>query len=340
MTDSLAPSAPTAPLDRSARRISRWTAALITLTLGTMVLLTQRTQDELQARDRAAEMQAVSKAVSVSMDQAAQFALAQAEALARRRGLPALLLAERRDALLDQTRDTYDYLRSHAGVSVFGFHTRDLRYLLRVHKLDAFNDDISRLRPMVLAANRTGRPQSGLEMGVSGIVGVRGVAVLREGDALAGTAEVGVDLQPLLEQVKTSTNAEVAVLISTSLSGFTPGKDSKLPLFGDLLLSASTDSALFTRLLREDRLRVGRETRIEDLSLDGRRQALVVQPLVDYSGRMIGSVVAVKDRSGREALTHRSHVELWVAALCGGLLSWALLRVLVQRRPADGEGAP
>lgn len=312
----------------AAATAARWAAGVIALTLGLMLVLTQRAQEDLREQDRTTEMQAISKAITVSMDRAAQFALAQAEALARQSALLPLLQAEDREALLTRSRATYDYLKTQAGVSVFGFHTADMRYLLRVHKLDAFNDDISKLRPMVLAANKSRQPQAGLEMGVSGIVGVRGVAVMQEGSRLIGTAEVGVDLQPLLEEVKTSTNADVAVVISTALSGFTPGKDSKQSLFGDLMLSSATDASLFSRLLREDRIRPSREVVQSELSLDGRRHAMVVQPLVDYSGRMIGAVVALRDRSERDALIQRSRVELWVVALCGGLLAWVVLRVL------------
>ncbi|NDY93486.1 cache domain-containing protein [Ideonella livida] len=335
-----------APTPVDSRRITRHAlraaGAVMALTLGLMLLLAHRALDALQAQDRRTEMAAIDRALSVSMERAARFALGQAEALARQPALAPLLRRGDRAALQAQTQATYDYLSTQAGVSVLGFHTADLRYLLRMHRQDAPVDDIAAARPMVLAARRSGQPQSGVEVGVSGIVGVRGVAVLREAGQVVGTAEVGVDLLPLLEDIRTTTNAEVAVVVSRALSGLDPAPGGLQVTVGDLTLAAATDTALFGRLLREERLPPGLGHEQTELQLDGRRHALAVQPLVDYSGRQIGSVLALRDRAAHDTLRQRSRVELALAALCGGLLAWAALRALcglALRPPRAGDEA-
>lgn len=305
-------------------RIATAATIVIAGTLASMLVLTLSRQDELAARDRAAAMAATGQALTSAVDQAGRFALAQAETVARRPAVQKALAAGDRAALRELSEGTWSYLAQQAGVSIFGFHSADLRYLLRVHKPESFGDDISLARPMVLAANKTRRAQVGIEIGVTGIVGVRGIAVVRQGGDLAGTMEVGLDLQPILERVKTVTNAESAVVLSRSLAGL-PGGDSGA---GDLFVSTSTDDRRFAELLRAGTIRVTREPEIRSLTVDGVDGAILLQPLVDFSGRLVGDLVAVASFPERAMATRRLTTDLTVAAIVGGILAYALFCVL------------
>ena len=304
--------------------LSLGAALLIVATLGAMVWLATSTRRDTTADDRAARMRAVGQAVTSAIDQAGRFAQAQAEAMARRADVPAPLAANDRPTLAALSASTWTYLKEQAGVTVFGFHSADLRYLLRVHKPESHDDDISRLRPMVLAANKTGRGQVGVEIGVTGIVGVRGISVIREGDRLAGTMEVGLDLQPILEQIKTVTNADLAVVLSRSLAGLPASGDNG----GDLFLSSSTDLARFSSQLRAGRLAIARESEVGDIEIDGTGGAVLRQPLVDYSGRLVGNVVALATFPEQAVQDRRLRSDLGVMATVGGILAFVFFSIL------------
>lgn len=313
--------------------IAAATTAVIAATFVAMLALQFSKQDDLAAEDRATQMRAASQALTSAMDQASRFALAQAETIARRTAVQKALAAGDRAALAQLSAGTWEYLRDQTGVTIFGYHSADMRYLLRVHKPESFGDDISTQRPMVLAANKTRRAQVGLEIGVSGIVGIRGVTVVRDGEALAGTMEVGLDLQPILERVKAVTNTDLAVVLSRSLAGLEAKGAS-----GDLTIAASTDQPRFTDLVRSGAIRIARETDVRSLPLDGVDGALLVQPLVDFSGRLVGDLVAVQSFPEQAARARRMRTDLTVAAIVGGILAFVLFSVLafgVARNPED-----
>lgn len=315
--------------------IAAATTAVIAATFAAMLALQFSELDELATADRATRMRAASQALTSAMDQAGRFALAQAETIARRTAVQKALAANDRAALTALSTGTWDYLRDQTGVTIFGYHSADMRYLLRVHKPESFGDDISVQRPMVLAANKTRRAQVGLEIGVSGIVGVRGVTVVRDGDTFAGTMEVGLDLQPILDRVKTVTNTDLAVVLSRSLAGL-DGKGAG----GDLTIAASTDQSRFTELLRSGAVRIARETEVRSIPLDGVGGALLVQPLVDFSSRLVGDLVLVASFPEQATQARRMRTDLVTAATVGGILAFVLFSVLafgVARRPEDAK---
>jgi len=343
------------PVARLARRL-QWPAAgplsssalgrtlactlAIGLTLGGMLLLLFRALDEVDQRDRAAQMVAASQAVTAALEQAGRFALAQAEMQARRADVAAALAAGDATALMGLSAAGYEYLNTQAGVNIYGYHTADMRYLLRVHRkrVGSDGDDISRRRPMVLSANKSRQPQLGLEIGVTGIPAVRGITTVQRDGQFVGTMEVGMDLLPIIERIKVAINADVAVILSQSLAGMQASKDSG-EVFGDLILSASTDNALFARLLQAKAVPVTRDTRIVQAQVHGVNHSVVIQPLTDFSGRVVGSLVAVKDFSAQQAQIRQTRTDLTVAALCGGVLAFVLFAVLCRASVARDERA-
>lgn len=314
-------------------RIALAAGCVIAATFAGMIWLLQTSLSEAGNRDRVAQMKLITGTLDSAVDQAGKFALALAETTARRGEIGAALAAGDRDALQRLSASAYDYLKRQAGIQIYGYHSKDIRYLLRMHKVEAFNDDISGFRPMVVAANRSRRAQTGVEIGIAGI-GVRGIAVVNNGDDMVGTMEVGLDIRPILDLVKASTNADLAVIIVPSLSGV--ALDEKLPRFGDLALAVSTDDELFTRLLKGGTVPPTRDLQIGQQRIDGRAFNTAVQPLVDFSGRLVGMTIALKDDPRTGA---RTRTELWVAALCGGIIAYVVFAVLLQAALARRRGA-
>jgi hypothetical protein len=308
--------------DTPARIALAVTLVIVAASAGMLALLNGSLAKSAE-RDRTAQMRLVSGALATAFDQAGKFALALAETTARRADIAAALAAEDRSALQRLSQGAYDYLKQQAGIQIYGFHAKDIRYLLRMHRPDTFGDDISTFRSMVVAANRSGRAQTGIEIGIAGI-GVRGIAVVNQADAMVGTMEVGLDIRPILDLVKASTNSDIAVVVVSSMSGV--ALDDKTPRFGDLSLAMSTDDALFTSLLTSERVRPTRDIEIREQRLGGRSYDMVSQPLVDFSGRLVGMTIALKDEPRADA--RRIGTELWVVALCGGILAYVVFGVL------------
>lgn len=316
------------------------TAMVLTLLFGVMVAITFSMQNEVIARDRDNQMAAVSQAITAALDQAGRFALTQAETTARRPSVARALAAGNRAELTELTGDTYAYLKTQS-VPIYGFHSADMKYLLRLHLPQNFGDDITKLRPMVLAANKSRRSQVGLEIGIAGTF-VRGIAVINDGDRFVGTVEAGLNLEPILEQVKALTNADIAVVLSQSLAEL-PSRAANDKAageqFGDLIALASTDTPLFHGLLRDGAIRLARTREVSERRIQGASGAILVQPLIDFSGRMIGNIAAVKTFPYHGAALQRTRTELVAAALIGVIIAFVTFAVMARIIAGRGEPA-
>jgi hypothetical protein len=319
-------------------RVGLIAASVLALCFGTMIAITFSMQNEVIARDRDHQMDAVSQAITAALDQAGRFALTRAETTARQSAVTRALAANDRAALAELAGPTYAYLKTQS-VPVFGFHAADMTYLLRLHLPGKFGDDLTKFRPMVLAANKTRRSQVGLEIGVAGTF-VRGIAVINDAGRFVGTVEAGLNLEPILEQVKTLTNADIAVVLSQSLAELPPrGANDKgvSEQFGDLIALASTDTPLFTGLLRDGAIRLARSREVVPHRIRDEAGAILVQPLIDFSGRMIGNIAAVKTFPSHGAALQRSRTELIAAALIGAILAFVAFTVLARMIAARSE---
>lgn len=306
-------------------------ALLIAAILGAMLWHQHESLERVAERDRGTQMRLVGSLLGSSFDQAAKFSLSLAESFARNPQIREALAIGDRARLEALTKDAYQYLSRQGGVQIFGYHGRDLRYLLRMHRPDQHGDDISSFRAMIVAANRLRRAQTGMEIGIAGI-GIRGVAPVEQAGELVGTLEAGLDILPLLDRVKTSTNTEIAVVAAHSLSGV--ALDPKLPAVGDLTIMASTNEALFSAFLRAHPAKPLRDVEIGTRRFDGKVYSAMTQPLVDFSGRLIGMTIVLKEEPHSD--WRRLMTELWVIALCGGIIAFVGFLVLARTRRQEG----
>lgn len=302
-------------------------ALVIAALFGAMLWHQHESLDVVNRRDSAAQLRLVGTLLGNAFDQAGRFSLSLAESFARNAEIRAALAEADRGRLQMLSREPYEFLSRQAGVQIFGYHTKDLRYLLRMHRPETHGDDISAFRAMIVAANRLRRAQTGVEIGIAGI-GIRGVALVEKERDLLGTMEVGLDIRPIIEAVKTSTNAEIAVVAMPSLAGV--ALDPKLPAIGDFTLMASTNDALFSTYLRAYPGKPVRDVEIAARYLDGQSYGVMVQPLVDFSGKLVGLTLVLKAEPSAGA--RRLSTELWVLALVGGILAYIAFAVLARAR--------
>jgi hypothetical protein len=79
--------------------------------------------------------------------------------------------------------------------------------------------------------------------------------------------------------------------------------------------------------LKGGQVKPTRDIQIGEQQIDKRAYNTVTQPLVDFSGRLVGMTIALTEDT--KAASRRVRVELWVIALCGGILAYGLFAVLL-----------
>ncbi|MBF0255338.1 MAG: CZB domain-containing protein [Gammaproteobacteria bacterium] len=197
-------------------------------------------------------------------------------------------------------------LKKSFGIVQFQFHSPPATSFLRVHKLDKHGDDLSSFRQTVVESNKLRQPIKGLETGVAGL-GVRGIMPVEFEGKHIGTVEFGTSFgQPFFERMAQKHAIDLSLDIQQE---------------GQLKAFAST--------LEGDQL-ISRETKM--LALEGAPQfglrklgstpvAVYSQEVKDYSGKPIGVLSVVKDRSQQAESV--SSLQL-VTLLLGGLTTLIL----------------
>lgn len=311
------------PLDR---KLALITAACLTLTIAFSALLVIQGSQRQLAEGKRQEMQATALLLTSSMSQAASLSATQATQISRDVRVIELLRNGDRAALAAYLKPSYDALASEAGVNMLHFHTPDIKSFLRVQDPDNFGQDLSGFRPMILAANKSRLLQKGLEVGIAGL-SLRAVAPVLEGDSLIATFEVGVDLKTLMDLAKSASGADFALFLSPSITGFTP-KD-KQPIAGakGLVIEAATETRLFEDLAGAGAVGLQREPVETEIGLKDRRFSALSQPLLDYSGRMIGTIMIARDITELGNAFYRALVIAAAVCAIGFILCFGLVMV-------------
>ncbi|AVO45852.1 cache domain-containing protein [Phreatobacter cathodiphilus] len=304
-------------------RLSLILAAVLAALLSTLsALALLAAQRDLVARQRS-ELNTVGVLLRTALDRSSAYALIEVEAMARQNELREAMASSNGQAVLDRFRETFGFLRAEAGLEIMQFQTAGLRTLIRLHDPSRSNDDVSAIRPIVVAANRSRRGQRGIEIGPTGILALRGVAPVHRGGEFVGTAEIGFDLRSLLQSVKIGSGAEIGIFVSTAMTqhaGKAGGGD-------EVQLKDSTDSRLFASVANAAGFRLGRDSVQFEATIGPDRWGVVIEPLLDFSGRMIGGMVGAKDFSALHAAYRRDALIFGFVALAGAIIAFSVVMV-------------
>ncbi|MDH6266562.1 methyl-accepting chemotaxis protein [Rhizobium sp. SG_E_25_P2] len=268
------------------------------------------------------EIEATSLVLITAMTQAENLTVSHSELIAQDNQVIALLKAGDRAGLMAKMKPTLDSLALEAGVDVLHFQTADIKSFLRVWAPEDFGQDLSKIRPMVLAANRSRKPQKGLEIGLKGL-SLRAVSAAIDSDAVIGTVEVGVSLKMLMEASKSSTGADFAIFldpqyIPTAKGGFGE-RGAKLQLDG------STNSTLFEALQKDGLIKLSRGPELEITKREAATLGVMTRPLLDYSGKVIGAMIVARDFTVAEAAFRATLVTVIVVALSGLMIGFGVI---------------
>lgn len=233
---------------------------------------------------------------------------------------------QNRPQLLTQLQSVYQMLATQYGVYQLQFHTPPATSFLRLHKPNKFGDDLSAVRPAVVAVNQTGKTVAGLEGGVFGL-GIRGIAPIARQNQHLGSVEFGMAFdQALFEAFKAKHGVEIAFLMPEAQS------------FKTLHATHGKGS-----LLSESQLHTALKGEVVAQHAEFASQPVMVyaQAIKDYSGKPVGVLEMLVDRSGYVAeMAHTRNLILGIMGLIlvvsAVVIGWITRSI---QRPIGGEPA-
>ncbi|MBL0370791.1 hypothetical protein JJB09_02005 [Rhizobium sp. KVB221] len=309
------------------RRLSLITSLIIALTLGIGGFIFYNDGRGSLAAGEKEQIEATGLVLTTTMSQAESLTVSHSELLAQDPAVIELMRTGDRTALQARMKPVFDSLKVDAGADVLHFHTADMKSFLRVWSPDDYGQDLSRIRPMILSANKHAKSQKGLEIGLSGL-SLRAVSPIRSEGVVVGTVEVGVSLKTLMELAKSSTGADFAIFLDPQ---FIPdGKGGHGEKGAALQLGAATDSQLFDDLQSRGLVHLTRSAESSTTRLGDIQLGLLNRPLLDYSGKMIGTLIVAKDFTAIEAGFRATLVTVAVVAICGLLIAYGVLMVMLR----------
>ncbi len=173
-------------------------------------------------------------------------------------------------------------LKTKLAVRQFQFHTPPATSFIRIHKLKKYGDDLSSFRKTVVETNSSKKPISGLEVGVAGL-GIRSIVPVTYENSHIGSLEFGMSFgQKFFDTFKEEYKVDVALHLQ---------RDNKFETFGTTLPNKT--------LLKPDEMQTVMQGKA--LFLQGENDSspvsILAQTVKDYSGKDIGIVEIVVDRS-------------------------------------------
>ncbi len=242
-------------------------------------------------RQLAAALKAAEASFASKVEDQAKRALTVATLVAGMPGVQKALAAKDRAALAAEFVPQYALMRDRFDFQQMQFHLPPATSFLRVHRPDRFGDDLSEIRPGVVAVNSTKAPVSGLEIGREGL-GLRGIVPVLSAGQHVGSVEVGLSFDDvLLSAYKRQSGVEVGLFLFegnafTFFAASNPG------------LSA-LDTTSFADATK------GSKT-LDRLFLGGRPHAVIASPVLDFSRRVIGISIKAIDRSDFDTTLRRA----------------------------------
>ena len=146
-----------------------------------------------------------------SVDEQRDAAMALAMAFAQEPAIQAAFAEMNRPELTRLTLPIWLTLDYKFGIPQCQFYVPPATSFLRLHKLDAYGDDVGDYRQLVVDALSDRKPVGGLEIGRDGL-GIRGVAPIWFGPQFVGAVEIGMAFdRSFLKEFAASTDAEAEV---------------------------------------------------------------------------------------------------------------------------------
>lgn len=223
-------------------------------------------------------------------------AIATAETIAAMPAVRKAFSDKNRAELLAATQEPFRVQHEKYGISQAQFHIAPAESFLRVHRPESFGDDQSKFRQMVVEVNREKSIRKGIEITTSG-VGIFGTMPMSDASGGAvGSFEVGMEIGPLLDELKKAYGFELALFIDEKTLRET-AKSMKADIFSDqnrvgpYVKFYSTHPELLRSLVTDADIGITEDSHYMRDS-GGVPHGVLLQPVYNYAKKQIG-VVAV-----------------------------------------------
>jgi signal transduction histidine kinase len=251
------------------------------------------------------------------------------EGMTRDRTLAEPLRNGDRQALLEQTSSLYQGL--HHGHRVTHLYAHDVRrkVVARGHQPERFGDHIDRFT--LIEAERSGAIVSGVELGPLGALTLRSVAPYRDDGKVIGYFELGEEIGHLMGRIHDALGVDVLTLIDKSKldpAGWNDGRR----VFGWPFAWSHFPSVVLTAFTTLD-IPPELADRIAEAPASGGIVPITIEtgartihaapvPLLDFSGKRVGSLVVIVDitQISRHSHTIIAGMALLALASGGGLI--------------------
>lgn len=265
--------------------------------------------------DEQEALRGLASQVGEEINTTARYLAAESEMAARMPPVQKAVQAGSKEQFLGLLGEGYGVLHKKYGFAVGQINGANNTVLYRFHDPEVHGDNFTGSRKIINAAHATKQSQSGIEIGSSG-VRVRGAAPILSEGTLVGSIEFGMELKPLLEALKTRSNADFAVIMDRRLLHIKPGTPES-NIFGNLKGDSGTNWPLVAKLHELGKIVLVKEPSYSFVALDGVSFGTVSVPLLDYSGSEIGVVVAAKSFNS----DGRSLRRLAIGLIAGGIIA-------------------
>lgn len=228
-------------------------------------------------------------------------ALSAAEQLAAFAAVRDAFAARDKEGLYAVVKDGFTVQREKYGMSQAQFHLAPATSFLRVHNPKRPGEDLSHYRQIVLEVNHAKAARKGIEITTSGLSVFGVLPMLNVDGEHIGSFEMGLELGPLLDEMKKTYGFESGLFIdekmlretATSLSADILNEQNR---FGKFIKFYSTHGELLRQLADGDDLNVVEESHyLRDAA--GAPYGVLLQPVYNYAKKQIGVLAVAKDFS-------------------------------------------
>lgn len=261
-------------------------------------------------------------------------AIAAAEMLAATPAVRKAFAAHNRTELLAATQDAYRIQHEKYGISQAQFHLAPAVSFLRVHNPNTFGDDLSKARQMVIEVNRSNAIRKGIEITSSGI-GIFGtMPVADEAGKPIGSFEVGMDVAPLLDEIKKAYGFEVGFFVDEKILRDTathikPDIFSDQNRVGSFVKFNATHPDLLKALVSDGNINVTEQTHYLQ-EVNGVPYGVLLQPVYNYAKKPIGVMAMAANFTETRSADGQAVVWQILLALVSGILQIGVILVMVR----------
>ncbi len=256
------------------------------------------------------------------IDNATLRAVSLSSWVANSKNIQEIFAKKDRDQLKEITLPIYEEAKKTANFDKFQFHLPPATSFLRLHKVEKFGDDLSKIRPTIVAVNSTKKNVQGLDRGTFGF-GIRGLSPVFYDNRHIGSVEFGVGLNDqFLQRLKDLYNTNAAIVIDADggykvlAQNFEFSNPESFYKSYDSVINDGTKKMM-----------------IRDV--DGHHLYSFAGALKDFSGKIEGAVVIEKDVSDKVNALQKMLIYYVLAALFSVVVIVFVVFLIIKRLLQD-----